>query len=188
LVIARRAKELGFSITVGIIHDHRGQLLPLSADQRRILEEIVRLGQSTFDVASYNRFQKNLINGQPNDWRCRAGSRYLYVCEDGLVHWCSQQRGRPGVPLRAYRTEDLERESQSVKGCEAFCTVGCVHRVAQVDELREHPLDTLAEWFSPQPGMTPRLPVSVRLLRWMFITGSQRRFFRTTAARIFGAN
>jgi len=23
----------------------------------------------------------------------QAGSRYLYICEDGLVHYCSQQRG-----------------------------------------------------------------------------------------------
>jgi len=23
------------------------------------------------------------------------GARYLYICEDGLVHYCSQQRGYP---------------------------------------------------------------------------------------------
>jgi hypothetical protein len=26
-------------------------------------------------------------------------ARYLYICEDGLVHYCSQQRGTPGTPL-----------------------------------------------------------------------------------------
>lgn len=187
LVIAQRAKALGFSITVGIIHDHHGQLMPLDAQQRQILEEIVRLGKSTFDFASYNRFQKNLANAQPNEWQCRAGCRYLYVCEDGLVHWCSQQRGHPSVPLERYGHEDLEREYRSVKACAPFCTVGCVHRVAQLDELRERPLETLRQWFAPASGLTPHLPISVRLLTWMFVTGSQQRLFRNTAARFFGA-
>jgi MoaA/NifB/PqqE/SkfB family radical SAM enzyme len=186
LTIAKRAVTLGFSITAGLIHDHQGQLQSLGARERQTLQEIVTLGQSTFDFASYNRFQRNLSEGQPNDWHCRAGSRYLYVCEDGLVHWCSQQRGRPGVPLETYDHEDLERESRSVKGCAPFCTVGCVHRVAQVDELREHPVETLAQWFSPAPGMTPRLPLSVRALKWMFITGPQHRLFQKTAVRLFG--
>jgi MoaA/NifB/PqqE/SkfB family radical SAM enzyme len=187
LVIARRAKALGFSITVGIIHDHHGQLVPLDTQQQQILEEIVRLGKSTFDFASYNRFQKNLANGQANDWQCRAGARYLYVCENGLVHWCSQQRGHPGVRLEGYGHEDLGREYHRVKECAPFCTVGCVHRVAQLDELRERPLETLRQWFSPASGLTPHLPMSVRLLTWMFVTGPQQRFFRNTAARIFGA-
>ena len=185
LTIAQRAKCLGFSITAGIIHDHCGQLVALGQRQRQVLEEIVKLGKSTFDFASYNRFQKNLANGQPNEWRCRAGCRYLYVCEDGLVHWCSQQRGHPGVPLEHYGVQDLERERETVKGCEAYCTVGCVHRVAQVDELRDHPLETLTAWFSPSPGLTPQLPLSVRVLRWMFVTGPQRSFFRKSAVRLF---
>ena len=36
-------------------------------------------------------FQNNLADGKPNEWRC-AG-RLPYVCEEGLVHYCSQQRG-----------------------------------------------------------------------------------------------
>ena len=49
-----------------------------------------------------NAFQDNIAQGRPNQWRCRAGSRYLYICEDGLVHYCSQQRGYPGIPLEKY--------------------------------------------------------------------------------------
>jgi MoaA/NifB/PqqE/SkfB family radical SAM enzyme len=187
LVIARRARALGFSTTAGIIHDDRGQLLPLDAEQQRVLESIVRIGKSTFDFAAYNRFQKNLSLGRPNEWQCRAGSRYLYVCEDGLVHWCSQQRGYPGVPLERYGQADLQRERDSIKPCAPFCTVGCVHRVAQVDELRENPLDTLVQWY---PAATdaewPDVPVSVKLLRWMFITGPQRSVFRKMALRLLG--
>ena len=52
-------------------------------------------------------FQDNLAAGKPNDWRCRAGARYFYVCENGLVHYCSQQRGFPAVPLRNFTTRDI---------------------------------------------------------------------------------
>jgi MoaA/NifB/PqqE/SkfB family radical SAM enzyme len=187
LTIARRARVLGFSTTVGIIHDHGGQLLPLDARQRGVVEQIVRLGDSIFDFANYNRFQKNLASGQPNDWHCRAGARYLYICEDGLVHWCSQQRGHPGIPLEQYRWDDLEREYHRPKSCAPFCTVGCVHRVAQVDELRENPRRTLAEWFTAAPGRaaTPT-PVTVRMLSWMFVTSRHREVFRDAAQRMFG--
>jgi MoaA/NifB/PqqE/SkfB family radical SAM enzyme len=187
LTIARRARSLGFSTTVGIIHDRGGQLLPLAAEQREIVEEIVGLAESTFDYANYNRFQKNLTIGQPNSWQCRAGARYLYVCEDGLVHWCSQQRGYPGIPLDHYGRDDLEREYHSRKSCAPFCTVGCVHRVAQVDELREDPVQTLLGWFAPAPGqLAPRIPIAVRTLSWMFVTSAHRDFFRHAAQRVFG--
>ncbi len=186
-VIARRAMALGFSTTVGIVHDHGGQLLPLNQRQREIVEDIVRLGKSVFDFANYNRFQKNLISGRPNDWHCRAGARYLYVCEDGLVHWCSQQRGRPGIPLEQYSPDDLEREYHSVKACAPFCTVGCVHRVAQVDELRDRPVETLVEWFSAASGRAGKeMAIVVRMLSWMFVTSPHRHFFRHAAQRMFG--
>ena len=51
------------------------------------------------NYSRFNHFQVNIANGEPNEWRCRAGSRFLYICENGLVHYCSQQRGYPGVPL-----------------------------------------------------------------------------------------
>jgi hypothetical protein len=188
LVIARRARALGFSTTVGIIHDHEGRLLPLDGRQREVVREVVGIGESTFDFANYSRFQKNVTSGRPNDWQCRAGCRYLYVCEAGLVHWCSQQRGRPGIPLERYGREDLERQYHTPKPCAPFCTVGCVHRVAQVDDLRARPMDTLHEWFSARGvGVTPRLPLSVRLLTWTFVTGPARNVFRKAAARAFGA-
>jgi MoaA/NifB/PqqE/SkfB family radical SAM enzyme len=188
LTIARRARALGFSTTVGIIHDGSGQLQPLDEHQRRILEEVLAVGKSAFDVANYNRFQKNLAAGLPNDWHCGAGCRYLYVCEDGLVHWCSQQRGHPAIPLDQYGPEDLRREYHVVKACAARCTVGCVHRVAQVDELRTDPHQALMRWYPPSAhGIGPSLPVSVKLLKWAFVTSAGRDMFRHAAMRAFGA-
>jgi hypothetical protein len=76
------------------------------------------------------------MEGKPNEWRCRAGARYLYICEDGLVHYCSQQRGTPGTPLLEYGLTDIKRESDTVKACAPFCTVSCVHQASFLDRWR----------------------------------------------------
>ena len=134
LTIAHRAIELGFTSTVGILHDGNGQLQPLGERQREIFEEIMRLGKRSF--TRVNGFQHNIAAGRENEWRCRAGSRYLYVCEDGLVHYCSQQRGYPGVPLEQYSTDQRRREFLTKKGCAPRCTVSCVHQISVVDSWR----------------------------------------------------
>ena len=78
--VAERARALGFSVTVGIIHERGGRLRPLDGRQRDVVERIARLQASRFDAASHSRFQRNLAVGRPNDWHCGAGARYLYVC------------------------------------------------------------------------------------------------------------
>ena len=84
-----------------------------------------------------NWFQDSIAEGKPYKWRCRAGARYLYICEDGLVHWCSQQRGCPGVPLATYTVADIQREFLAPKWCAPLCTIGCVHRVSAMDYWRK---------------------------------------------------
>ncbi len=135
LTVARRAIELGFTSTVGVIHDNSGSLKPLNDEERRVFEEIKSLSKKEY--ARLAGFQDNLANGLPNEWRCRAGARYLYICEEGLVHYCSQQRGFPGVPLSEYTSADIEREYNTAKGCAPFCTVACVHKVAILDNWRK---------------------------------------------------
>jgi MoaA/NifB/PqqE/SkfB family radical SAM enzyme len=86
--------------------------------------------------ARINYFQDNIAHGKPNNWRCRAGARYLYICEDGLVHRCSQQRGIPGTPLKDYTLDDIAREYDTAKACAPFCTVNCVHQASMLDAWR----------------------------------------------------
>src|ERR1700732_4332948 len=93
LAVAHRAIALGFTSTVGILHDHNGQLEPL-------------------------------------------GTREQEICEDGLVHYCSQQRGYPGIPLMQYTDEQRHREFFTKKACAPRCTVSCVHQVAAIDAWR----------------------------------------------------
>jgi MoaA/NifB/PqqE/SkfB family radical SAM enzyme len=179
LDVAKRVNELGFSGTVGIIHDSDGQLRPLNEKQIAIFDEISALDKSVFSAASHDEFQQNMVRGQPTDWFCRAGARYLYVCEDGLVHYCSQQRGTPGTPLLDYTPEDLEREATRNKECAPYCTVSCVHRVSWLDSLRVNPVGALQKFFPASNGgkwSTQDLPVSVRMLAWLFLPrGEERR-------------
>jgi len=135
LTVARRAIELGFSNTVGVIHDDSGILKPLGERERAAYEEIKVLSKKEY--ARLGWFQDNLAEGKPNDWRCRAGARYLYICEEGLVHYCSQQRGYPGIPLAEYTMKDFEREYNTEKWCAPFCTVACVHKVGILDNWRD---------------------------------------------------
>ena len=134
VTIGKRAVELGFTSTVGIIHDGSGQLRPLSEEAQTVFREMKKLGKHGY--ARFNQFQDNIALGKPNNWRCRAGSRYLYVCEDGLVHYCSQQRGFPGIPLAEYSVSDLRREFLSQKSCAPNCTISCVHQTSLVDFWR----------------------------------------------------
>jgi MoaA/NifB/PqqE/SkfB family radical SAM enzyme len=134
LTIGKRALELGFSSTVGIIHDDSGQLQPLNDEERRVYHEMKSLEKRSF--TRVNAFQDNIALGRPNQWRCRAGARYLYICEDGLVHYCSQQRGYPGIPLTKYTAADLRREYLAEKSCAPHCTVSCVHQVSVFDSWR----------------------------------------------------
>ncbi len=134
LVVGKRAMELGFTSTVGIIHDGDGQLRPLAERERAVFLEMKKLEKSHFSRLNY--FQDNIANGQPSDWRCRAGARYLYICEDGLVHYCSQQRGFPAKPLEDYTVEDIRREYITQKSCAPLCTVSCVHQISYFDFFR----------------------------------------------------
>jgi MoaA/NifB/PqqE/SkfB family radical SAM enzyme len=134
LVVGKRAIELGFSATVGIIHDGDGQLRPLGEQERAVYHEMKAMENRHF--ARLNFFQDAIAQGKPNNWRCRAGARYMYICEDGLVHYCSQQRGYPGVPLEKYTVEDIRREYLTEKSCAPYCTVSCVHYVSYFDFWR----------------------------------------------------
>jgi MoaA/NifB/PqqE/SkfB family radical SAM enzyme len=135
VTISRRAIELGFTSTVGIIHDGRGQLRALSPEDRRAYDEIKSRTKRSY--SRFNWFQDNIADAKPNSWRCRAGARYLYICEDGLVHYCSQQRGFPGKPLEQYTRDDVRREYYTEKGCAPYCTVSCVHQISYIDFWRD---------------------------------------------------
>jgi MoaA/NifB/PqqE/SkfB family radical SAM enzyme len=188
LTIARRAAELGLVSTAGIVHDDSGKIRPLNAGQRGVIEEIEGLSKPLFS-AYQNPWRKNLIRGLPNEWHCTAGGRHLYVCEDGLVHYCMAQRGYPAIPLSRYTREDIVRESKATKTCAPYCTIFCIHKVALLDRLRDNPRQAIAQFFPPrgEDGSEARPPVPIRVLTGLLLPSGDAhsgRLFRRTALKI----
>ena len=155
LKVARRALELGFTSTIGVLHDGNGQLKPLNDTEQKIFEEVMELGKRSY--SRFNQFQHNIARGKANEWRCRSGARYLYICEDGLVHWCSQQRGYPGIPLMQYSMDDFRREFNTAKPCAPHCTVSCSQQVSLLDNWRA------PQTLRPTPAAMPQAQNLVQL-------------------------
>lgn len=187
LIIAKRATQLGLGSSAGIVHDPTGRIQPLDARSRSVLEEIEKLSKPLFSFARHNPWRKNLLEGQPNDWHCPAGGRHIYICENGLVHYCMAQRGYPAKPLAEYTQEDIDRESKAPKPCAPYCTIFCVHRVALLDKIRENPRAALVQLFpAPRPGEA-QPPLPVRALTAAFSSQGPSRstaLFRKAALRI----
>jgi len=154
LVVGKRAIELGFTSTVGIIHDGDGQLRPIGEKEREVFLALKQLEKSHYSQVNY--FQDDIAWGRAHNWKCRAGARYLYICEDGLVHYCSQQRGYPGKALAEYTVDDIRREYITEKSCAPLCTVSCVHQISYFDF-----------WRAPQTikGPEPQVQQASRLVQ-----------------------
>jgi MoaA/NifB/PqqE/SkfB family radical SAM enzyme len=189
MAVANRARGLGLTSTVGILHGADGQLRPLAPDQLAVYRELLEPNQAMFAFAQYDRFQHNIAAGRPNDWHCGAGGRFLYICEDGLVHYCSQQRGRPGLPLDGYTRNDLKRWAATPKPCAPLCTISCVHQTAMLDRFRENPREVLLDMIAARRERNPgyRAPALLNALTWMFLDGPARGVLSKVAVKLLRA-
>ncbi|MFW6051288.1 MAG: radical SAM protein [Myxococcota bacterium] len=151
-ILVRQIRDMGFYMTVGLLHDGQGQIDPglIGDELPSFYEEMRRLcNKSPLHHLGEGWEQKMLRDGSA-PWKCRAGARYLYVDELGKVSYCSQRRGEPGVDILSYGRRDLRREFAAPKGCEEHCTIACVRRASSLDEWR------------PQEG-TPARPTRIHL-------------------------
>ncbi len=129
------AKAHGFRPRVLLVHDGDGQVR-LSREQLATYEEAKgRIGKRFKESHGY---REKLLDGGPAFFKCRAGARYLYVDEFGMVRWCSQQRAAFEKPLLDYTLEDLNEQFYRAKGCEDYCSVGCARTSSAYDEHREY--------------------------------------------------
>jgi MoaA/NifB/PqqE/SkfB family radical SAM enzyme len=130
------ARKMGFTPRVLLVHDNEGQL-KLSSDEVKVFEEIVKeLPKSWTDFSSY---RKRLVRNGSSPFKCRAGSRYLYVDEFGKVNWCSQTRSVWSKNLMDYTLSDLREQFYRYKTCNATCTIGCARSASQLDSWRAQP-------------------------------------------------
>jgi MoaA/NifB/PqqE/SkfB family radical SAM enzyme len=136
------ARDHGFRPRILLVHGTDGQLDRRVHDLRsyhRLQRLIGRHYQDLFD------YRDALFERGEAPFRCRAGSRYLYVDEGGLVHWCAQTRTGWGKPLAEYTTVDLRRQFYTFKNCNLSCTLGCVRSCSMLDR-----------WFPQERPSVPR--------------------------------
>jgi MoaA/NifB/PqqE/SkfB family radical SAM enzyme len=127
------ATSHGFSPRVLLLHDASGQI-GLSPDQLALYAEVKRrLGRAAKEGGNY---RDRLIHGEKAPFHCRAGARYLYVDEFGMVRWCAQTRTSFGKQLLDYTIDDLREQFYTGKSCHATCSVGCVRTVSAYDAWR----------------------------------------------------
>ncbi|MET0284624.1 MAG: radical SAM protein [Polyangiales bacterium] len=131
-------EKLGFYMTVGLMHGPTGQLdAGLAGDDLASLYvELRARSKKTIFHKGGEGWEDVMIAGGVAPFKCRAGSRYLYVDEFGKVSYCSQRRGEPGTPLLEYSLKDMRRAFDAPKGCEPQCTIACVRRASVYDEWR----------------------------------------------------
>jgi MoaA/NifB/PqqE/SkfB family radical SAM enzyme len=131
-------ERLGFFMTVGLLHDGQGQLDEglAGAELPQLYREMRRRSKKSVFHHVGEGWEDAMIDKREVPFRCRAGGRYLYVDEHGIVSYCSQRRNEPGIPLLDYTSRDLREAFETPKGCEASCTIACVRRASALDEWR----------------------------------------------------
>jgi len=133
LEVVRFARAHGLTPRIILLHDGSGRL-NLSAEELATYREAKHLlGRGGREAADY---REDLIEGGSAPFRCRAGSRYLYVDESGKVAWCSQTRGAFERDLAAYSLDDLRQQFHASKPCSEGCTIGCVRTASAYDGWR----------------------------------------------------
>jgi hypothetical protein len=106
----------------------------LKPDEVKAFQRIVdTLPKNWMDFSSY---RKRLVRDGSAPFKCRAGSRYLYIDEFGNVNWCSQTRTVWSKALANYTREDLREQFSTYKSCNKTCTLGCARSASHLDKWR----------------------------------------------------
>ncbi|EKD42521.1 MAG: radical SAM superfamily protein [uncultured bacterium] len=128
------AVKMGFRPRVLLVHDHFGQV-KLSADELTTFHNIKKnIKRHIWD--DLWDYREKIIKEGSAPFKCRAGSRYLYVDENGVVTWCSQTRDLFKKDIMDYTYDDLKEQFYTYKPCQDKCTLGCVRSSSHVDEWR----------------------------------------------------
>ena len=129
--LMRELERYPFRLSVNILHDEHGQTRVSGPEFERTWRRHFENGRPfSFIEEAYGR---SLLAGERPSWTCRAGARFLYVGEDGMVELCSGQRGRIGKPITEYTQADLDAHRNEPKGCEDGCGILCAYRDSQID-------------------------------------------------------
>lgn len=149
LEVVRFAEGHGFTPRVLLLHDASGQVRPRPAELAAYHEAQQWIGRGGGEAGDYGR---KLASTGEAPFRCRAGSRYLYVDEFGRVNWCAQTRGVFAKDLLAYGLEDLREQFETPKACNEGCSVGCVRSTSKLDAWRRQAGERVAPETTEDPA------------------------------------
>ena len=94
LVIGKRALELGFESTIGIIHDGDGQLKPLKEDEARVYHAMTNRKKTNY--AQFDKFQEAIVAGPARTTGAAAPARA--TCTSAKTAWCTTARSSAAIP------------------------------------------------------------------------------------------
>lgn len=135
----QRFGDLGFPVSIDLLHSPSGTI-EIGGQEYAGLWEHYYAKATPFSFLERD-YGRRLLLGQRPRWKCRAGSRFMYVDEWGNVQFCSSQRGRLGTPIVEYTREQAKEHQNTYKGCESGCSLLCHYRDSSLDN---HPLYTIA--------------------------------------------
>jgi MoaA/NifB/PqqE/SkfB family radical SAM enzyme len=150
--VARTALGFGFDVSTSLLRHGDGTAAPLDADTRAAYAEIRGLGRRAPRYMS-DDFTRRMIEHGSDDWKCRAGARTFYVCEDGLVHLCAPRLGHPSVPLADYTVDHIRAAFDAPKPCAATCPIAYAHHASRLDRFRSQRGAPLAMAPTPEPPL-----------------------------------
>jgi MoaA/NifB/PqqE/SkfB family radical SAM enzyme len=130
------ALKMGFAARVLLVHDEHGQV-KLNSEELRSFRNVVGMLPRRWREPS--DYRERLIRQGSAPFKCRAGSRYLYIDEYGMVNWCSQTRTVWSKPLMGYTLKDLREQFYKYKSCHATCTLNCARSQSYFDNWRRQP-------------------------------------------------
>ena len=130
------ALKMGFAARVLLVHDEHGQV-KLNSEELRSFRNVVGMLPRRWREPS--DYRERLIRQGSAPFKCRAGSRYLYIDEYGKVNWCSQTRTVWSKPLMGYTLKDLREQFYKYKSCHATCTLNCARSQSYFDNWRRQP-------------------------------------------------
>ena len=133
------ALKMGFAARVLLVHDEHGQV-KLNSEELRSFRNVVGMLPKRWREPS--DYRERLIRQGSAPFKCRAGSRYLYIDEYGMVNWCSQTRTVWSKPLMGYTRNDLRAQFYKYKSCHATCTLNCARSQSYFDNWRRQPAAT----------------------------------------------
>jgi MoaA/NifB/PqqE/SkfB family radical SAM enzyme len=153
-----RINALGFQVSIDLLHGPTGEIQIGGPDYASLWAHYY--AEATPFCFLERDYGARLLQGERPRWKCRAGSRFMYVDEWGKVQLCSAQRGRLGKPVVEYTRDDARRQHRAYKGCEGGCSLLCHYRDSSLDNQPLHTItSTLRQLARPQMP-SPKTPVS----------------------------